>query len=128
MILLLDTHTFIWFAEQNPQLSASARSAIALPETDVFLSVASIWEMAIKVSIGSLELKRPLATYVERAVQFDGIELLAIDVADAVAVAGLVYFHRDPFDRLIIAQALRRDWTVVTKDARFAEYGVKTLW
>lgn len=128
MILPLDTHAFIWFAEQNPQLSTDARSAIALPDNDVFLSVASIWEMAIKVSIGSLQLKRPLPTYVERAVQFDAIELLEVDVNDAVAVSGLPFFHRDPFDRMLIAQALRRQWTIVTKDARFAEYGVNTLW
>lgn len=128
MALLLDTHAFLWLLEGNPNLSAAALAALVDPANDVFLSVASVWEIAIKVSNQKMTLKEPLDVLLSKwAVAFD-IELLPITEKHALEVLTLPHHHRDPFDRIMIAQAMTEAMTIVTADTRFAAYGVPVIW
>ena len=123
MKLLLDTHTFLWFIEGSSELNSHARAVIEEEENDRYLSMASLWEMAIKVSIGKLE--RP-ATDVVRAAQSSFTELL-ISSAHAATAGQLPMHHRDPFDRVIIAQGQEEECTVVTPDDKFPLYDVDVM-
>lgn len=127
MRVLLDTHAFIWWFEDNRRLSVTAREAIA-DATDVFLSVASCWEIAIKVSRNKLTLAKPIERLVPEQLGLNGFQLLPIDLDDVARVATLPFHHRDPFDRLLAAQALGEELTVVSADPVFRKYGVKRVW
>lgn len=127
MRLLLDTHAFIWWFEDNRRLSAGARQAIA-DATEGFLSIASCWEMAIKVSQGRLTLAKPIERLVPEQLGVNGFQLLPVDLDDVARVATLPFHHRDPFDRLLAAQALSDDLTLVSADPVFRKYGVKRVW
>jgi PIN domain nuclease of toxin-antitoxin system len=126
--LLLDTQAFLWFADDHPRLSRKARRRIEDPRHDKFLSLASVWELAIKLSLGKLRLSVPLAEYIETGAVTNGIALLPIEKDHAIAVATLPDHHRDPFDRLLVAQALNEGLTVVGSDERFDAYGVRRVW
>ncbi len=128
MKLLLDTHTFLWFLAADPQLSATARALIEDGDTEVYLSVGSLWEMAIKVSLGKLSLAQPFDTFIPDQLARNSIELLGIAVGHTARVVGLPFHHRDPFDRLLIAQALVEGIPIVGVDAAFDAYGVTRLW
>lgn len=128
MRLLLDTHTFLWFAAGDPSLSASARRRIEDVRNDKFLSLASVWEMAIKVSLGRLALDLPLVEAVEQGAVENGISLLPIQLPHVVAVASLPLHHRDPFDRLLIAQAQAEGLAIVGRDEAFDDYKVRRIW
>ncbi|HEX3595306.1 MAG TPA: type II toxin-antitoxin system VapC family toxin [Polyangiaceae bacterium] len=104
MNLLLDTHAFLWFMEGSERLSQRARSEIESTTGRLFLSAASAWEMAIKASLGKLQLAKPLGELLAPLLADAGIELLAIEVADIARVASLPFHHRDPFDRLLAAR------------------------
>ena|SRR5687767_3044171 len=106
MKLLLDTHTFLWFIMGNPNLSANARAMIEDQANEKFLSVASLWETAIKVSIGKLALSAPFDTLIPQQLSANGFELLNLEVRHAAMLIDLPFHHRDPFDRLLIAQAV----------------------
>jgi PIN domain nuclease of toxin-antitoxin system len=123
MILLLDTHALLWWADASATLAETARRAIADPANDVLVSAASIWELSIKQDLGKLRFEVDLETEIERA----GFSGLPVTVADAVAAGRLPRHHRDPFDRMVIAQATRLDAIVVTRDRAFASYDVKVL-
>lgn len=127
MNLLIDTHAFLWFLMGERRLPASARRRMTDPKNTRFLSIASVWEMAIKVSLGKLALDVPLSEVIERG-QDAGIGLLGISRDHALGVAALPWRHRDPFDRLLVAQALEDDLSVITSDAAFDAYGVRRLW
>lgn len=103
MNALLDTHSFLWFLTDNPRLGASARTVIMEETTTLFLSIVSLWEMAIKVSIGKLVLAEPLAALIPEQLRVNDITPLGVNVEHAVAVAKLPFHHRDPFDRLLVA-------------------------
>jgi PIN domain nuclease of toxin-antitoxin system len=120
--LLLDTHTLIWWLANAPTLADAARTAIA-DDPDVFVSTASAWEIAIKQSIGKLDVPTDL----EAQLQHQGFEPLPITMAHALAAGSLPKHHADPFDRMLIAQATIEGLTVVTRDSRFSLYGVPTL-
>jgi PIN domain nuclease of toxin-antitoxin system len=111
MRVLLDTHTFLWFITADAQLSSAAESAIRRPDTDAFLSIASVWEIAIKVSLGKLPIPLPLDTFIPEQLRLNRITLLSIEMQHAFEVARLALHHRDPFDRIIIAQAQVEAWT-----------------
>lgn len=128
MRLLLDTHAFLWFIMGSSNLSASARALIEDEASERFLSVASLWEMAIKVSLGKLTLSAPLDALIPQQLNLNGIDLLGIRVERAAVVSTLPFHHRDPFDRLIIAQATVEDMPVVSVDPAFDMYAVKRLW
>jgi len=126
--LLLDTHAFLWWIMDDPQLSTRARQAVAVPENEVFVSAASAWEIAIKASLGRLEVPDDLDGFVAREMRRSRFRPLAIDVRHALGVAALPPLHRDPFDRLLVAQALREDLTLVSADPLVARYSVSVLW
>jgi PIN domain nuclease of toxin-antitoxin system len=128
MNLLLDTHAFLWFMEGNERISQRARAEIEAADGVSALSVASAWEMAIKSSLGKLDLAKPLGELLPPLLADAGIELLPIEIADLARVATLPFHHRDPFDRLLAAQALERGFTIVSVDEAFDAYGVARLW
>jgi len=113
MNLLLDTHAFLWFMEGNERISQRARDGIEAAGGVRALSVASPWEMAIKTSLGKLTLAKPIGELLPALLVDAGIELLPIAIGDVARVATLPFHHRDPFDRLLAAQALERGFTVV---------------
>lgn len=106
MKLLLDTHTVIWFLEGSSQLSGRARTLIEDEDNEVLFSVGSLWEMAIKISLGKLHLSQPFDVFMRDQMTLNSIELLHISIEHTATVAALPFHHRDPFDRLLIAQAL----------------------
>ena len=128
MNLLLDTHTFIWFIMGSSNLSAHARALIEDVANEKFLSVASLWEIAIKLSIGKLMLSAPFDVLIPQQLSLNGFELLNIEIDHAALVATLPFHHRDPFDRLLIAQASVEKMSVVSIDAVFDAYSVTRLW
>ena len=128
MNLLLDTHVFIWWLEESPRLAQSARAAIGVETNLIYVRVASAWEIAIKVGLGKLpEVSEILANF-EEALQDEGFLLLPITVAHARNAGMMVGAHRDPFDRLLAAQALAEGLTLVTADTKLAGLGAAVLW
>jgi len=128
MRLLLDTHTLLWFLLEDSRLSTRAWDNIADPDASVFVSPASIWEIAIKISLGKYALPSPFISFWEEQLQANDFALLPISVPHTARVAVLPFHHRDPFDRLIIAQSLVEVIPVVSSDATFDDYGVKRIW
>ena len=128
MTLLLDTHAFLGFVWDDPQLSASAKALIEDPANRKLVSVASCWEIAIKVGNGKLTLDAPSAVFVPRELAGNGFELLEITLAHATAVETLPQHHKDPFDRLLIAQVRIEGIAIVSVDTAFDPYGVTRMW
>ena len=128
MRLLLDTHSFLWFVSGSPQLSTTARTLIEDASNQPFLSVASLWEMAIKVSLGKLSLGQPFETLIPQQLSLNGIALLGITISHTAVVAKLPFHHRDPFDRLLTAQAIVEQMPIVSGDSSFDAYAVTRLW
>jgi PIN domain nuclease of toxin-antitoxin system len=128
MNLLLDTHAFLWFMKGSDRLSQRARMEIESGPGQRILSVASAWEMAIKASVGKLVLTKPLGELLPVLLADSGIDLLPIEIPDLTRVAARLFHHRDPFDRLLAAQALQRGLTLVSIDAAFDAYGVARFW
>jgi PIN domain nuclease of toxin-antitoxin system len=121
--LLLDTHVWLWWNTEPEQLSATARRQIGDSTNDVFLSAASVWEMAIKRRLGKLALPEPVATYVTRRLTNDNIRALPVSIDHAAAVETLELIHRDPFDRLLIVQARHEGLRLLTSDDKVLAYG-----
>lgn len=128
MKILLDTHTFLWFASGSPELSTDARTIIEDPDNEAWLSPVSLWEIAIKVSIGKLALIAPFDVIIPQYMKDNDIKLLDIIITHTSAVATLPFHHRDPFDRLIIAQAIVEGMDVVSIDAAFDSYPITRIW
>ena len=128
MRLLLDTHAFLWWVGASPKLSRRAKAAVAKATNQCLVSVACGWEIAIKVSRGQLRIDAALDRFLPEQLALNGFQPLAIDFKHTARVARLPFHHRDPFDRLLVAQAIEEELTVVTADAVFAQYGVKRLW
>lgn len=129
MDLLLDTHTFLWFIGNDPQLSSDARDLIEDGTNQVYLSVASCWEMAIKYKIGKLTLTEPFDILIPREVSSNGFRLLEIAYRHAEHTISLDMHHRDPFDRLLIAQAIVENMPFVSNEALFDQYtGLDRRW
>jgi PIN domain nuclease of toxin-antitoxin system len=126
--LLLDTHVFLWWIGDISQLQSNAKRAIANINNECYLSVASCWEMAIQASLGKLRLAKPIERFVTEQLTANGFSLLNIDLRHAAKVEKLPFYHRDPFDRLLIAQAMVERLTIVSADRIFSKYGVKVLW
>jgi PIN domain nuclease of toxin-antitoxin system len=127
MKLLLDTHAFLWFVAGDERLSRRARRAMEASDAELLLSAASVWEMAIKARLGRLELPCSVEEYVAEKVA-GGFSVLSVDWPHAAAVERLPLHHRDPFDRLLAAQALTERLPLVSSDPVFRSYGVKVVW
>ena len=128
MRLLLDTHAFLWWVQDARELSKKARAAIADPANECLLSLASCWEMAIKVSLRKLELPGVIERFIPEQLAINGFRPLEISFRHIARVAALAFHHRDPFDRLLVAQATEDGLTLVSADPVFRKYGVKRLW
>ena len=128
MRLLLDTHAFIWWIAGNPSLSATAQAAIDDPTNDVFVSAASAWEIATKHRIGKLPDAAALAADVEAAIADQGFAALPITIRHAQLAGSLPGPHRDPFDRMLIAQAILESATLLSNETVFDAHGVNRLW
>ena len=128
MRVLLDTHVFLWWVEGDRALPARARAALADRENECLISLASAWELAIKTGLGKLKLALPVKRYVVEHAVANGFRMLEISVAHIGRVETLAPHHGDPFDRLLIAQAIEEELPVVTADPVFRKYGVKRIW
>ena len=128
MALLLDTHAYLWFIAGDERLPKRARERIADPNADLVFSVASLSEIAIKHSLGKLDLTVPFAAFVTEQIRRDDLHILPIRTAHLVEMTGLPFHHRDPFDRLIVAQAIAEDVPVMTQDPQFRRYPVEAVW
>ncbi len=128
MRLLLDTHAFLWFVNGDPKLSVYARQVIENRENERLLSIASLWEMSIKVSIGKLWVDLPFTGMVADHVEGNAIKLLRIKPEHLDILMALPFHHKDPFDRLIIAQAQHENIPILSRDEIFDEYVIQRLW
>jgi PIN domain nuclease of toxin-antitoxin system len=124
--VLLDTHAFLWWCEDSAELSKRARKAMT--EEDCFVSYASFWEIAIKVSLGKLRLPGIIDRYLSSQMSLNGFEQMEISFRQIMRCAALERHHGDPFDRLLVAQAQEGDLAIVSRDAIFDVYGVKRIW
>jgi PIN domain nuclease of toxin-antitoxin system len=122
-MLLLDTHTLLWWLADNRALAKPARQAIADPEAIVYVSAAAAWEISIKSALGKLSAPDDL----EDQMRAGGLTELPVTIADGLVAGALPRYHEDPFDRMLVAQAKRRGLTIVTRDPVIARYGVLTL-
>jgi len=128
--VLLDTHTLLWYVAGDPQLSKTAESMILNTANDVFMSPASYWEIAIKVGIGKLVLNQPFSAFIDVCVKHYGFLILPIEPLHADAVSRLPFFsgHRDPFDRMLVVQAIVAGMGLISVDRRLDAYGVRRFW
>jgi PIN domain nuclease of toxin-antitoxin system len=125
--LLLDTHALIWFVAGDRRLGKAARAAMEQDQAHLQISAATVWEMAIKAARKRLELRYPVLRYLADRID-EGYTVLRVEGAHAAAVEHLPFHHHDPFDRLLIAQALSEHLPVVTRDRVFKKYGVDVIW
>jgi PIN domain nuclease of toxin-antitoxin system len=126
--VLLDAHALLWFLAGHPQLSAAARGLIESAEHQPLVSIANLWEIAIKASLGKLRLARPFEALFPEQLRANGIGVLGLAVRHVAVVATLEFHHRDPFDRLLVAQALAEDLPIISRDSALDAYGVTRLW
>lgn len=128
MKLLIDSHALIWYVDQHQQLSPASHAAMSDSANELLLSAGSIWEIAIKIGLGKLVLTQPYLLWMSQALSDLGITVLPITVEYSDAQARLPRHHSDPFDRLIVAQALVEGVPIVSADARMDAYGITRLW
>ena len=128
MRALLDTNVFLWFDLEQQRLSPSARAFIADGTNDLVLSAATAWEIAIKHTKGQLQLPDLPEAYVASRIGLDGLDPLAIELSHAIRAGTLPPIHRDPFDRLLVAQSQLEDLPILTSDPNIARYGVSVIW
>jgi PIN domain nuclease of toxin-antitoxin system len=127
MKVLLDTHAFLWFVNDDPQLSLAAKTLME-SEVDLLLSVASLWEISIKVGIGKLDLPKLFDVFIPEQLEINEIELLPIELRHLAPLTSLPLHHRDPFDRLLISQSLVEELTILSADKVFDQYAVNRSW
>ncbi|MGA8428534.1 MAG: type II toxin-antitoxin system VapC family toxin [Candidatus Sulfotelmatobacter sp.] len=127
MKALLDTHTFLWAILDDPRLSRRAKQIFTGPN-DLWLSVASVWEILIKVQAGKLPLPKPTGRYLVKKLSENRIELMPIQLDHVLKIESLQTHHGDPFDRVLICQSLKEDLPIVTSDPLFKRYPVETIW
>ena len=128
MKLLLDSHAFVWWSSEPEKLSPRARASCEDSNNMLLLSVASVWEMQIKLQLGKLKLDAPLRTLIENQQRNNGLLILPIEIEHALALDTLPLHHKDPFDRMLIAQANAEELFLISKDEIIKAYPVKLLW
>ena len=127
MNYLLDTHVLIWFLNGDKSLSPKVRKAIESDNATNFVSIASLWEIAIKLSLDRISIKVPFEN-LGIELEKNNFQLLPITLADTVILSTLPFNHRDPFDRLLISQSISNNFTLISKDKEFSAYEIKLLW
>lgn len=128
MDILIDTHTFLWFIEDNYKLSKNAKEIIENENNRKFLSVASVWELGIKYSLGKIQFAPNFNDFIDEQLVVNNIVLLPIKLTHIKIVAELTLHHKDPFDRLIIAQAIAENLPIISIDNIFDSYPIKKIW
>ena len=128
MKLLLDSHSFVWWRDEPQKLSPTAFAEISNPNNDVFLSVVTVWELQIKIAPNKFTIKGGLENAVKNEQQNNGFQILAIQLSHALYLENLPPHHKDPFDRLLISQAIVENMTLVTADTEFTKYQANLLW
>lgn len=128
MNLLLDTHVFIWYVLGNAKLSGAIRQLIDDPANLIHISPASIWEIAIKVRLGNLQLHASFDDFMKQGITGSGFQILPIEPWHCSLLTAMPFHHRDPFDRMLAAQALAEQFTIVSADTQFESYGVPRCW
>jgi PIN domain nuclease of toxin-antitoxin system len=128
MKYLLDTHALLWIVTNDPRLSKKAKNVYLTSENLIFFSIASLWEMAIKISLKKLSIEEPLNEFIQIHIKANDIKFLNIEIPHILALENLAYYHRDPFDRLIIAQSIHEDITILSSDKIFDLYPIKRVW
>ena len=132
MNLLLDTHALLWFMAGSEQITSLARHQIEAPSNQVFVSIVTLWEIAIKTSLGKLTLAQPIDILLPHQLDLNGFHILSIEPEHTFQVARLPFHHRDPFDRLLIAQAMVDHMEIVSRDSLFDAYlferGLHRIW
>jgi PIN domain nuclease of toxin-antitoxin system len=126
MKVLIDTHVFLWGLTQESRLSEKVRAL--LPSSDVWVSVASVWEIVTKVQIGKLSLPDPVGPYIRAQLTANGVSVLPILLDHVLRIESMKLHHRDPFDRILIAQSLEESLPIVTSDPQFEKYPVELIW
>ncbi|MBN1290433.1 MAG: type II toxin-antitoxin system VapC family toxin [Candidatus Latescibacteria bacterium] len=128
MKYLIDTHVLLWIITEDKKLSDIVKQIYLNSENEIFFSLACIWEMAIKISLGKIFIDQPLDKFIDKYIKGSNIEILMIDLQDVIKIETLPFFHRDPFDRLIIAQSIEKDIPILSSDSIFDAYTVKRIW
>lgn len=128
MRVLLDTHALLWFLTDDPRLSRHAHALITDPANEVLVSVGSLWEIAIKASLGKLPLAAPFEELFPAQLEAEWIGVLPVSMAHLSVLTALTFHHRDPFDRLIIAQAKAEGLPVISRDGAFRDYPIEVVW
>ena len=128
MKFIADTHAFLWFVTDSPQLSPRAKKLFESPDSERLFSLASVWEIAIKTSLGKLSFEQALEQFLPEQMTLNQVRLLDISLAHALRVGALPWHHRDPFDRMLIAQGLVEHLPVVSSDTAFDAYGIERIW
>ncbi|MGB3637803.1 MAG: type II toxin-antitoxin system VapC family toxin [Rivularia sp. (in: cyanobacteria)] len=127
MRFIIDTHTFLWFINDSPRLSTNAKSLLE-SDNDLWVSIASLWEIAIKVNIGKLTLPNNYENFIPEQLALNDIEILPIKMANLAIYTTLPLHHRDPYDRLLIAQAMTEKVSIISADVAFDSYFVTRIW
>lgn len=125
---LLDTHTIIWFINGDKELSDKAKQIIEKDSAANYVSVASLWEIAIKISPGKLELRHQPFSAIKDQLDENGFNLLPVTWQDTLLIASMPFHHRDPFDRILIAQGINNNLNIITRDDQFKNYAVSVIW
>ncbi len=127
MKYLLDTHSYIWYVEDDKQLSRNALNIIDNPDNELYLSIVSIWEITIKASLHKLNLKQSISNIYDELINLY-IEILSLEKKNFEILYNLEFFHRDPFDRMIISQAITENLPIISKDIAFNNYKIEKIW
>lgn len=128
MNLLFDSHSFVWWRDEQHKLSQKAFAEISNSANHIFLSVASVWELQIKIGLGKFKLKGAFEDVIENERQINDVKILPINLSHALYLENLPLHHNDPFDRILIAQAMVENMILVSADAKFSDYKVNLLW
>ena len=128
MRLLLDTHAFLWFITSDPQLKPIASALIADPNNEILVSPASYWEVAIKVGLGKYPLSVPFVTFITQGIEGNGFQVLPIEPRHTAVLTTMPHHHKDPFDRLLVAQATVEGIPLVSADSQLDAYGITRIW
>ena len=128
MKFLIDTHVLLWIVSDSGKLSKKVKEIYLDENNEIFISIASIWEMAIKISLKKLKLSLPLSEFVQEHVYKNNIQIQNISLINIYRLESLPYHHRDPFDRLIISQTISENIPIISNDKQFYNYDIECIW